>query len=184
MMEQDSSEPTGIRGKPGGHETPGNSVNRARNRKANAAVQLRLAGASWAEIAASLGYPTPRAALVATEKALERQLLTTTEEDRKKMRALANARLERLLRSCWAQAVDPEHPEHLTALTKARDLIADHRKLYGLDAPTEVIVHAPTQTELEAWVARVVTQGGPMVEELDFLDGEVIEDEPPAIEAS
>lgn len=182
MMEQDSSDPTGIRGPKGGQEVPGNSVSRARARKANAAVQLRLAGATWGEIATSLGYPTARAALVATEKALEKQLLHGGEDDRKKMRALANARLERLLRSVWSKAIDPESPDHLIAMTKAREVIADHRKLYGLDAPTEVVVHTPTQTELERWVARVVTSANPDVDELDILDAEIIE--PPAIEAS
>ena len=185
MQEQDSSDPTGVKGETSGgrrRDVNGNSVSRARQRKANAAIQLRLAGATWAEIAASLGYPTPRQALIATEKALEKQLEDTN--DREKMRRLANARLERLLRAVWPKAVDPDNPEHLLALTKAREVIADHRKLFGLDAPTEVVVHNPTATELEAWVARVVTQTLPQVEEYDILDAEIVEDEPPAIEAS
>ena len=172
MQEQDSNDPTGVKGKAGGHKVPGNSVHRARSRKANAAVQLRLAGATWEEIAQSLGYPTARQALVATERALEKQL--STETDREKMRRLANARLERLLRSVWPKAVDPEHPDHLIALTKAREVIGDHRKLFGLDAPTEVVVHQPTMHELEQWVSRVVSASVPAVEEYDILEGEVV----------
>jgi hypothetical protein len=119
--------------------------------------------------------------MVATEKALEKQL--ASEGDREKLRRLANARLERLLRSVWPKAIDPENPDHLLALTKAREVIADHRKLYGLDAPTEVVVHQPTLHELEQWVARVVTATVPAVEEYDILEGEFSVTEPPAIEA-
>ncbi len=173
MMEQDSDEPTGIKGKTSGStgET-GNSVARARNRKANAALQLAMAGAGWDDIALALGYPTPRTARVAVERALEKQL--ANDDDREKMRKVANARLNRLLRSAWPKAIDPEHPEHLIALTKCREVIADHRKLYGLDAPTEVVVHNPTQTELESWVAQVIQATRPAVAEYDILEGQVI----------
>lgn len=181
MQAQDSDEPSGIRGEiSGGTGANGNSVSRARQRKANAAVSLALAGATWDEIALSLGYPTARVARVATEKALEKQLANP--DDRAKLRRLANARLDRLLRSVWSKAIDPEHPDHLIALTKARELVGDHRKLYGLDAPTEVVVHSPTQHELEAWVARVVTSIGPDVHEYDILDAEVVDELPPAAE--
>ena len=177
IQEQDSSDPTGVKGATsGGHGANGNSVSRARQRKANAAIQLRLAGATWEEIALSLGYPTARQALISTEKALERQLRDVG--SREKMRSLADARLQRLLRSVWPKAIDPDHPDHLIAITKAREVVADQRKLFGLDAPTEVVVHSPTQNELEQWVARVVTTLGPQVEEFDILDGEVIEELP------
>lgn len=182
MMSQDSNEPTGINGEvSGGTGATGNSVARARHRKANAGIQLALAGATWDEIAVALGYPTARTARVAVERALEKQLQTG--DDREKMRKLADARLNRLLRSVWPKAINPEHPEHMLAVTKSRELIADHRKLFGLDAPAEIVVHTPTQNELESWVALVVSQQGPQVEEYDILDGEVIEDDPPAIEA-
>lgn len=181
MQQQDPNDPTGIKGEYGGGRRggPGNSVSRARQRKANAVLQLRVAGASWEEICVSLGYPTPRTAQVAFEKALEKQL--DNDMDREKLRKLANARLERLLRSVWPKAIDPEHPDHLIALTKARELIAQHSKLYGLDAPTEVVVHNPTLHELESWVSTVITMRNPPVDEFDIID---VEEEPPAIEAS
>src|SRR6478752_3527954 len=163
MHEHDSSGPTGIKGKTsGGTGAPGNSVARARNRKANAALQLAMAGATWDDIALSLGYPTARTARVAVERALEKQL--ASEDDREKMRKMASAQLNRLMRGAWSKAIDPDNPEHLLALTKCRELIADHRKLYGLDAPVEVVVHNPTQSELEAWVAMVANANVPQVE--------------------
>jgi hypothetical protein len=177
-MEQDSTDPSGIHDEPRKNNDPGTSAGRARTRKANASVQLALAGANWDEIATAMGYPTGRTAKVAVERALEKQLTST---DREILRRFTNARLERLLRSVWPKAINPDHPDHLIALTKARDLIGDHRKLYGLDAPTEVVVHNPTAHELEQWVSRVVTQSLPQVTEYDILEGEVITDPPTAI---
>jgi hypothetical protein len=175
VQAQDSSDPTGVRPD---HGRGGSTLARARTRKANAAVALRLSGATWGEIAEALGYPTARQALVATEKALERQLRDT---DREAMRRVAGARLERLLLSIWPKAIDGAHPEHLIAASKAREIVDRHAKLFGLDAPTEIVVHSPTQSELEAWVTRVAQLRAPHVEEYDILDGEVV-DEPQALE--
>jgi hypothetical protein len=176
-QQQNSEDPTGVSSEQEaeGH-TPTNVV-RARERKANAAIQLKLAGATWEEVAQSLGYPTARTAIVATEKALEKQLADAGTRDQ--MRALAGARLERLIRAVWHKAIDPESPEQLQAVTKAKELVDRHAKLFGLDAPTEVVVHSPTTTELEAWVARIVSHQTAPVEEFDIIAGSVI---PPAQE--
>jgi hypothetical protein len=172
MLRQDSTDPTGI-----ADDSPRGSsaVARARDRKANAAIQLRIAGADWNEIAQALGYPTARAALVATERALEKEL--HTEESQKAMRAMSGKRLERLLRGVWTKAIDPAHPEHLLAVDKARQLIDRHAKLYGLDAPTEFVVSNPAQQELEKWVASVISTQRPALEEADIFDAEIVEDE-------
>jgi len=177
VQQQDSSDPTGV-AKVDSTVNQG-SLRRARTRKSNAAIQMKLAGATWEEIARALGYPTARQALVATEKALERQLHT---EDRDQMRRLAGARLDRLLLGVWPKAIDGAHPEHLIAVTKAREIVDRYAKLFGLDAPTEIVVHTPTQSELEAWVTRVAQLRTPLVEEYDILDGEVVEEPPQALE--
>lgn len=179
MQQQDSSDPTGVRSER--HPASGDSgiAYRARNRKANAAVALKLSGATWGEIAEALGYPTARQALVATERALEKQLRDT---DRETLRKITGARLDRLLLSVWPKAIDPANPEHLIAVTKAREVIDRHAKLFGLDAPTEIVVHNPTQSELEAWVTQVARLRAPQVEEYDILEGTVVSDEPSALE--
>lgn len=171
MHQQDANDPTGVSNVPG---TPPTATP-ARLRKANASIQMRLAGATWAEIAQALGYPTPRAALVAVEKALEKEL--QSQDDRETLRSLASLRLDRLLRSVWPKAVDPANPEHLLAVTKARELVAQFSKLHGLDAPAEVIVHSPTVNQIEEWVARAVSLGLPAVEEYDVIDVDVIDDD-------
>lgn len=177
MIEQNSEEPTGV----GKDDTRDHkNATRARVRKSNAALGMALAGASWDEIALALGFPTGRLARVSVEQALERRL---DAEDKSKMRALAGARLERLLRGVWAKAIDPENPEQLIATSKAREVIADHRKLFGLDAPSEVIIHQPTRVELEEWVAKIVNLNTPPIEEDTVIDVEWYEDDPPAIAA-
>lgn len=189
MQQQDSTHPTGVSGPPSTRPENGgsgggtaNTLSRARHRKATAAIQMRLAGATWAEIAAALGYPTPRQALVATEKALAKELHS---DDREQMRKLAGARLDRLLRSAWPKAINPDHPDHLIALTKCREVINDHRKLFGLDAPTEVVVHNPSTEELDRWVATVLTLTHPPAEEFDIfaVPGEVVDGGPHALPA-
>jgi hypothetical protein len=171
VQQQDSTDPTGVAAPKRNSESQGNAAGRARARKANAALQMRYAGATWTEIAQGLGYPTPRTAMVATERALERELANA--DDRDKMRKLAGARLERLVRAVWPKAINPDDPDQMIAVGKAREVLADHRKLFGLDAPTEVVVHNPTETELAAWVARVVAVNIPAVEEYDIIAGEI-----------
>lgn len=176
---QDSSHPEGVAASDDSRHG-GSNAREARVRKADAALQLKTAGATWTEIAKTLGYPTPRAAMLATEKALVRQL--NEDDDKAKLRAVAGARLDRLLRGIWAKAIDPNSPEQMTAVSRARELTADWVKLYGLAAPTEVVVSTPTQTELEEWVLRMTAQMVPDEQEADIWDGEVV-DEPPAVSA-
>lgn len=179
---QDSSHPEGV-ATDDTHHGGKRSVSTARTRKADAALQLKTSGATWSEIAQVLGYPTPRQAMLACEKALVRQL--NDEDDKAKMRAISGARLERLLRGVWNKAIDPSDPEQLSAVSRARELISDHNKLYGLAAPTEIVVSTPTQSELEDWVLRMTATMVPDTEEADIWDGEVVEedDEPPAVSA-
>ena len=170
--EQDPTDPTGIKDlSPRGES----ETTRARDRKANAAIQLKIAGATWDEIAQTVGYPSARHAIVATEKALEKEL--HSEESQKAMRSMAGKRLERLLRGVWTKAIDTSHPEHLLAVDRARLLIDRHAKLYGLDAPTEYVVSSPSAAQLETWVASVIQQKRPALEEADIFDIEVLEDE-------
>jgi hypothetical protein len=114
---QDPTHPTGV-----ADDSPRGSsaAVRARERKANSALQLKIAGASWEEIAEILGYPSGQHAQTATEGALERDL--KSDESRKHLRGLNAKRLEKLLRSVWPKATDPQHPEHLAAIASAPEL--------------------------------------------------------------
>lgn len=173
----DSTHPEGVRVT----KTTGDTGKAAKQRKADAALQLKTAGASWSEIAETLGYPTPRQAMLAVERSLVRQL--SEDDDKTKMRAIASARLERLLRGIWHKAIDPNCPDQMTAVSRARELTSDWVKLFGLAAPTEVVVSTPTQVELEDWVLRMTATMVPDEAEGDIWDGEVVEDEPRAVGA-
>lgn len=165
---QDSSDPTGI-----AEYSPGSHTIRARERKQNAALQMKLAGATWQEVAEVIGYPTARQAIVAVEQSLERELAHP--DSQAQLRAMAGKRLERLLRSTWPKALNDENPEHLQAVGKAREILGDYAKLFGLNAPTEVTVHNPTTAELDRWVASVTAANAPPVTEYDIIAGEVAE---------
>jgi hypothetical protein len=165
---QDSSHPTGVVPDSG----RASDIAAQRKRKADAALALRLSGANWPSIAQALGYPTPRAAQLAVEKTLVKQLEGS---DREVLRAIAGARLERLLQSVWGKANNTGDPDQLSAVSRARELVADHRKLFGLDAPSEVVVHTPTQDELEGWVLRMTATMVPDVIEPDIYEADIVE---------
>lgn len=122
----------------------------------SAAVALRLAGASYPEIAEALGMESESTARRAVERDLALRAADAEPEKRELLRAQSGARLERLLRGLWQKATNPNDPEHLPAVTRALAIIDRHTRLYGLDAPAEVVVHTPTTAEIEAWVMRVV----------------------------
>ena len=136
-----------------------------------AAVALRIAGATYSEIARTLAYSSPTHARQGVERALANSV---GEDDREQMRFIEGRRLERLLRGLWKKATDEEGDEQLAAARTALAVIDRHAKLYGLDAPTVHAVYSPTQTEMEQWLAGVaeqVREGQP--DEYDIIAGEI-----------
>lgn len=138
-----------------------------------AAVQLRLSGASFADIADILGLSNSRAALRAVERELAAQS-SANEDEKARLRRETSMRLEALIYSVWDKATDPDCDEHLPAIRTAVTIIDRHAKLHGLDQPSEVIIHTPTQTELDQWVAAMVSHTMP-----DIIEGDVIDDDEP-----
>lgn len=136
-----------------------------------AALALRLAGAGYDEVADALGLDGALAARRQAETALEARAWDDI-DGRKKLRAENGARIERLMRSVWQKATDQEHPEHLQAVKVAVTLIDRHARLYGLDAPTEVVIHNPTATEIDQWVSGMIAAGAG---ELRAMEARVID---------
>lgn len=142
-----------------------------RTNRQEAAVALRIAGATYADIARTLGYTSVTHAREAVERALAQSV---GDDDREKMRFIEGRRLERLLRGLWGKATNEEHEEQLAAARTALAVIDRHAKLYGLDAPTVHAVYSPTQTEMEQWLAGIaerVREGQP--DEYDIIAGEI-----------
>lgn len=146
-----------------------------RRSRVEAAMALKVAGANYSEIADVLEYSSVDQARSAVERGLA---ATAGEEDRKRLREISGRRLERLLRGLWSKATDPEHPEHLSATRTALSLIDRHIRLYGQDAPSEMVVYAPGQAEIGEWIANMASHlRAGLPQELDIIDGEVVDDD-------
>lgn len=146
-----------------------------RSSRQEAAVAMRIAGATYSEIARVLEYASPTLA----RQAVERSIAATvgSPESREHQRFLESRRLERLMRSLWNKATDENNDEHLAAIRTAVALIDRHAKLNGLDQPSEMVVYTPASEEIQRWVAHVTSEmrrGLP--DEEDILEGDVIED--------
>lgn len=170
-LSQNSNNPTGV-----DDTSPEGSsgATRARLRKAHAALQMRKEFRTWDDIAAALGYPTPRAAIVATELALERELYTV--ESAEFMRKMAGERYDALLATVWPAATNPNDPNHLAYIDRARQLMAAHAENHGYTAPKRSPVASPVTAQIESWVSQVLQLQTPEVAEADILDAEVISD--------
>lgn len=171
MQAQDSSDQTGVADL-SGHGSK--EVTRARNRKAKAALAYSIAGADWKQVARQCGYPTPRAAKVAVERMLEKRLDAM---DKEHLRLMVSARLDTLLRTVWGKATDSDDDQQLPAAKVARELIADYRRVWGVDAPQEILVTSPTQRDIDEFVAGVLESSLPPVENADIVEADVIDDE-------
>lgn len=143
--------------------------------RAEAAVALKVAGATYSQIARALEYNSVHQARVAVERALA---ATVGDDDRMQQRFINGRRLERLLRSMWGKATDEKNPEHLAAARTALAIIDRHIRLYGSDAPAQMVVHSPTQVEFNqvlSLIASRVVNDTP--QELDILDVEEEDDD-------
>lgn len=113
--------------------------------KEQRALDLRLAGATFQQIAEALGYANRSSARRAFERALEAEIRIGAEA-RETLRAEQAARLERLLRSAWPAAVRGD--------AKARGdvirLLERQARLLGLDAPVNLRVTDGLDGEIEA----------------------------------
>jgi hypothetical protein len=143
---------------------------RERANAAAAATALRIAGASYSEIAEAVGFSSPEAAMDAVERDLAFRATAASDDKKELVREESAARIERLLRSTWRKALDEQNPEHLPAVRTALSLIDRLARLRGADAPQVVSITTPTEMELDRWVRSVIAQQAMP----DIIEGEVI----------
>jgi hypothetical protein len=93
------------------------------------ALQLRLAGSSYRQIAAALGTTHPTAI-----KDVDAMLREYAEEPAEKVRSAEAARLDRLLLAHWPAAI----LGNLKATDTVLQIMARRAALLGLDAPRKV----------------------------------------------
>lgn len=105
------------------------------------AVQLRLAGATYAQIGQQLGCTGPNAYyLVSTALARTK---ARTEDTVDEMRALDLGRMDAMLLGIWRQAAEG----NLFVIDRVLKILERRAKLVGLDAPTKL---APTSPDGQA----------------------------------
>lgn len=136
-------------------------------RSARSAVAMKIAGASYSDIARVLEYTSPAAARVAVETALAASADMDT--DYKSARAIASAQLDGLLRAVYTQAIDKENVDQLAYQRQALSVIDRKIKLHGIDAPQMITVVDPTAEEFE----RVVTHMMDQVRTDDPVEGDI-----------
>jgi hypothetical protein len=142
-------------------------VKKRSDRSALAAVKLKLAGATYAEIAQLQEYSSPAAARLAVERAIADS--GDSDVDYKMMRAIASAQLDGLMKSVAARALDKNDSEHLAYVRQAVSIIDRKAKLWGLDAPVKMEVSNPSVDEFNAMVDKFVQEMGGEVEEADIF---------------
>jgi len=85
---------------------------------------------------------------------------------RSEYRRLWWERLERL----WQQACRDAFDRQSGAMTAAVRVAETAIRLDGLAAPSEVMVHNPSEAEIEAWVMALLEERQPQVKEADAID--------------
>ena len=91
----------------------------------------------------------------------------------------ANKRVERLIQSHWAKAIDHNDPNQLAYSARVLTFMERQAKLLGLDAPTQSIVHTPTMDAVQDFLSqfKTIVDKDREAEEADIWDAEIEEDD-------
>jgi hypothetical protein len=143
--------------------------------KEQQALDRRLAGHTFDEIAQQLGYASRSSAYRAVERALQR-IRIQADQTAETLRALENARYDRLLRAIDAQVQQGD----LAAIDRALRISKARRELWGLDVPTRVDAElSPAmQALIKHWESLEQPGTGPGGPALPIVEawGEVLEE--------
>jgi hypothetical protein len=115
------------------------SRNAALANKERQALELRMAGASFDQIAQKLGYSEKGAA----HRAVTRALISTVKPAADELRELETARLDRLLLAFWPAALEGDEK----AADRVLRIMDQRAKLLGLNMPTKVDVDATVSVD-------------------------------------
>lgn len=118
------------------------------------AVNLRLAGATYQEIADSLGV-TPPAVHKYMKKEMD-QLRKETEQDAEHLRAMEISKLDAAQKAIWSQVTKG----HLGAVDRLVRISDRRAKLLGLDAPAKTQLSPGAGTDGEGGVVLYIPDNG------------------------
>jgi len=113
----------------------------------NRALELKMAGATHAEIMVALGFKSVSGVHSALERALERDT-SRVGSARDEFRKISVARTERLLRALWPQAIKGD----VGVIDRVMKIMERQARLLGLDAPTQITITDETRGELSRMV--------------------------------
>jgi len=99
------------------------------------ALELRMAGYTYQEIATAVGYKTRQGAIMAVEALLARTLTPPAEQ----WRALTVERLTKVLQVFWQPMAEKDEKAAAVVLKAISDL----REILGIDAPTQHELSGP-----------------------------------------
>lgn len=145
--------------------------------RAAAALRLKLMGASFADIAQTLDFASPTSAQRAVEQALARS--ADDYQDKERLRALLNARMERVMEVCFARALAKNNPDQIAYMRTLAVYIDRVSKMNGLEQANTVVV-TPGFEEVYAWARQFheTVSAEPLVLEAEIVEGDIIDDEP------
>lgn len=145
--------------------------------RALAALEMKIAGASWTTIAKALDFNNHYDARKSVEVTLAQA--ARSPEKIEHARVLHSRRLERLLQSVMPNAVRSSHPDHLAYNARALAILDRIAALGGLNAPTQQVVYTPSSEQIEKYVAHlaVLASADAAATEADVIDADVVEEE-------
>lgn len=121
-----------VKGKKNGPQRTNTRAMNARAREVKA-LEMRMSGLPYSQIAASLGYKGRSSAYSAVMRVLDRR----EQEPAEKVRNLELQRLERLLMAYWPRAIRKRAPD-VHAAKMCLDILTRRARMLGLDAPVKV----------------------------------------------
>lgn len=137
---------------------PGKTQLTARQKEARA-MELRMTGAKYKQIAEAVGYRSEASAY----KAVKRAMLRTIQEPADELRKLEVERLDQMLMALWRDAMNGKW----LAIDRCLKIMERRAVMLGLDAPqrrvVDVITHdafAEAMEELNKEIAQLETAGG------------------------
>lgn len=150
--------------------------------KAQKGADMRIAGATWAQIADECGYATPSGARTAVMRLLDR----VTKETGQKLHPIVNGRAELLWRKAWgrvnrAGTVD----EWDRAMRQAMNAVALQARINGLMDQKLTLEVTPDQESVadlqKQFRELTLIEGGasdqPELESADAVDAEIVDEE-------
>lgn len=149
-FEAPNSELDPIREELGTEEEEKALVRNPRRRSAKAALELKMMGANFVEIAKVLEFESPSAARMAVESALIES--GHGDADKESIRSLMGLQLDQWHKSIATKIVDSKLTGQLEYMAMGLRLMERKARLFGIDAPTKVELHNADDHEIQALI--------------------------------